>query len=42
MQGELWRATSSVPLHPTQKVRVVRRQGLVLEVVPEGNHTQGE
>lgn len=42
MQGELWRATSSVPLRPTQKVRVVRRQGLVLEVVPEGNHTQGE
>jgi membrane-bound serine protease (ClpP class) len=42
MQGELWRATSSAPLRPAQKVRVVRRQGLVLEVVPEGNHTQGE
>jgi membrane-bound serine protease (ClpP class) len=35
LRGETWRAVSSAPLAPSQKVRVVARNGLVLEVVPE-------
>lgn len=50
IHGENWRVTSSTPLHPTQKVRVVARKGLVLEVEPLGerlvepfgNHDKGE
>ena len=42
LRGEIWRAESAVPLQASQKVRVVRRKGLVLEVVPNGNRTQGE
>ena len=33
-EGELWRAISSLPLRPSQTVRVVGRTGLTLEVVP--------
>ncbi|HZW22714.1 nodulation protein NfeD [Noviherbaspirillum sp.] len=42
LQGEIWRAESTSPLHAAQKVRVVGRKGLVLEVVPNGSRTQGE
>jgi len=35
LHGETWRAVSKTPLAPSQKVRVVARNGLVLEVVPE-------
>jgi membrane-bound serine protease (ClpP class) len=43
MHGENWRATSSVPLVRGARVRVVRSQGLKLEVVPESASTiQGE
>lgn len=34
IEGELWRAVSVEPLHPSQTVRVVGRAGLTLEVVP--------
>lgn len=42
IHGETWRIRSSVLLRPGQKVRVVARQGLVLDVVPLENHEQGE
>jgi membrane-bound serine protease (ClpP class) len=42
LHGETWRVTSSVPLRPGQKVRVVARKGLLLEVVPLSDSTQGE
>jgi membrane-bound serine protease (ClpP class) len=35
MHGESWRATSAVPLVRGERVRVVRSEGLRLEVVPE-------
>lgn len=41
LRGETWRATSTAPLHPAQKVRVVGRHGLVLEVAPAGNGKEG-
>jgi membrane-bound serine protease (ClpP class) len=34
LEGETWRAVSSLPLRPSQTVKVVRRKGLTLEVVP--------
>ncbi|MGI4717116.1 MAG: NfeD family protein [Janthinobacterium lividum] len=34
VEGELWRAISSAVLHPEQTVRVIKREGLTLEVVP--------
>jgi len=40
--GETWRVVSNSPLRRAQKVRVVARHGLVLEVVPSGNNKQGE
>lgn len=43
MHGENWRATSSVPLVRGARVRVVRSEGLKVEVVPESAATkQGE
>ena len=42
LHGETWRAVSSVPLQASQKVRVIGRKGLVLEVVPNGGQPQGE
>ncbi len=43
MRGESWRATSSVPLVRGARVRVVRSEGLKLEVVPESaSTTQGD
>ncbi|KRB68022.1 serine protease [Noviherbaspirillum sp. Root189] len=42
VHGEIWRVVSSVPLHRSQKVRVVARAGLTLEVVPAGHHEKGE
>jgi membrane-bound serine protease (ClpP class) len=34
LEGELWQASSGLPLSQSQTVRVVSRQGLTLEVVP--------
>lgn len=42
VHGENWRVTSSVPLQPAQRVRVVARKGLVLEVSPIDNNGKGE
>jgi len=42
VHGENWRVTSSAPLHRAQKVRIVARKGLMLEVEPFGNHDKGE
>jgi len=40
VHSETWRIASAVPLKRGQKVRVVRAQGLVLEVEPQ--HEGGE
>lgn len=37
LRGETWRVTSNMPLSQAQKVRVVARKGLTLEVVPLGS-----
>jgi membrane-bound serine protease (ClpP class) len=43
LRGESWRATSPAPLARGARVRVVRMDGLKLEVVPESaSTTQGE
>ncbi len=42
IHGENWRIVSKTPLQPAQKVRVLARKGLVLEVAPAGNHAIGE
>lgn len=42
LRGETWRVASRTPLYVGQKVRVVARNGLVLEVVPAGNNEKGE
>lgn len=42
VRGERWHAVSNCPLHRRQKVRVVARRGLVLDVVPAGNNEIGE
>lgn len=42
IRGETWRITSHAPLRRGQKVRVVARNGLVLQVVPAGNNKRGE
>ncbi|MFC7515878.1 nodulation protein NfeD [Herbaspirillum sp. GCM10030257] len=42
IHGEIWRVVSTVPLHRSQKVRVVARTGLTLEVVPAGHPEKGE
>ncbi|QOY96608.1 nodulation protein NfeD [Massilia sp. UMI-21] len=39
IEGELWQAVCSSPLHPEQIVRVVGRNGLRLEVVPHTDNT---
>jgi membrane-bound serine protease (ClpP class) len=39
--GETWRVVTRTPLSRAQKVRVVGRQGPVLEVTPFDNHAQG-
>jgi membrane-bound serine protease (ClpP class) len=39
--GETWRVVSDTPLTRAQKVRVLRRNGAVLEVTPFDNHAQG-
>lgn len=39
--GETWHAVSTQPLHPQQKVRVLGRKGLVLEVAPLDPHEKG-
>ncbi len=41
-RGELWRATSAVPLVKGARVRVKAAKGLVLEVEPEPAQTRGE
>jgi membrane-bound serine protease (ClpP class) len=42
IHGENWRVTSSAPLRPAQKVRVIARKGLLLEVAPLGGDEKGE
>lgn len=42
LRGETWRVTSNTPLHRAQQVRVVARNGLVLEVAPHGSNEKGE
>jgi membrane-bound serine protease (ClpP class) len=42
LRGETWRVASSAPLELAQKVRIVARNGLVLEVVPAGNNGKGK
>ena len=41
LRGETWRVVCSTPLQPHQKVRVVGRRGLLLEVVPAAVDEQG-
>jgi membrane-bound serine protease (ClpP class) len=41
IHGENWRVVSRTPLRPGQKVRVLGRNGLVLEVTPTGNNDTG-
>jgi membrane-bound serine protease (ClpP class) len=40
--GETWRVTSPVPLRRGQNVRIVRRHGSALEVIPIDNNDKGE
>lgn len=35
VHGERWRVTSTAPLHPSQRVRVIGREGFVLKVEPD-------
>ncbi len=42
VHGENWQVTAAAPLRADQKVRVVARKGLVLEVVPAGKESKGE
>lgn len=42
LHGELWRVHSAAALRPGQKVKIVGRRGLVLDVVPEVSREQGE
>ncbi|GAB3550440.1 nodulation protein NfeD [Noviherbaspirillum agri] len=42
VHGENWRIASDQPLRPGQKVRILARKGLVLDVEPAGNHDKGE
>ncbi|RJG07939.1 nodulation protein NfeD [Noviherbaspirillum cavernae] len=42
VRGEIWRVVSKTPLQSAQKVKVLSRNGLVLEVAPLGNHDKGE
>lgn len=42
IHGEIWRIGSGANLAPGQKVRVVGRRGLLLDVAPEDSHEQGE
>jgi membrane-bound serine protease (ClpP class) len=42
MHGEIWQVRSHSPLRRAQAVRVVGRNGLVLEVVPAGKDEPGE
>ena len=37
VRGEQWRVRSAAPVHRGQRLRVIAMQGLVLEVVPEGD-----
>ncbi|RJF95552.1 NfeD family protein [Noviherbaspirillum saxi] len=42
VRGETWQVVSKVSLQDRQRVRVIGRKGLVLEVVPVSNNEQGE
>lgn len=42
VHGENWRVVSKMPLQRGQKVRVVRRRGLVLEAIPLRNQEKGD
>jgi membrane-bound serine protease (ClpP class) len=41
LQGERWNATSSQPLQPGQRVRIVAIDGLTLAVAPADNQPGG-
>jgi membrane-bound serine protease (ClpP class) len=41
VDGELWRVHSPERLQPGQRVKIVGRRGLVLDVVPEASQRQG-
>jgi len=40
VRGETWRIACPTPLQRGQKVRIVARQGLLLEVRPAINHDE--
>ena len=40
LHGEIWRATSSAPLQVAQKVRILARDGSLLQVAPAGSGDQ--
>ena len=42
LHGETWRVASNTPLHRGQRVRVVARHGLLLDVVPIDDNKEGE
>ena len=42
LHGEIWRATSSAPLQPAQQVRILARDGSLLQVAPAGSGEQGK
>lgn len=42
IHGETWQAVSEHPLSPRTSVRIIRRDGLVLTVVPQHDTTQGD
>jgi membrane-bound serine protease (ClpP class) len=42
LHGETWRVTANLPLQRGQRVQVVARKGLLLEVIPLTDSTQGE
>ena len=41
LEGELWKAVSPLPLQPRQLVKVVRRDGLTVQVVPADKEQGG-
>lgn len=42
MHGEIWQVACPSPLRRGQKVRILGRRGLVLDVAPENNHSAGD
>lgn len=42
IHGEIWKVASPSPLRRGQKVRILGRRGLVLDVAPDNNHSAGD